>query len=160
MKAELKYEYGKPVDRDCESVSKLVFLSKASHGYESDFMENCREELLVTPLSLLNGPSRMVWINDRNRPVGFTQIVVKSAESCELEALFIHPKFQGKGLGQNMFNWAIGQARNLGYSHLIINSDPGAERFYKAAGAIRTGEKPSGSIPGRFLPQLSYGLKS
>lgn len=160
MKTNPTLHYDTPVDIDCDALSQLVFNSKASHGYSNDFMENCRHELIVTPLSLLNGPSRLSWINDRYEPVGFAQVVAKNTERCELEALFIDPKFQGQGLGQILFNWAISEARVLGYSHLIINSDPGAERFYLAAGAIRTGEIPSGSIPGRFLPQLSYDLKS
>jgi hypothetical protein len=33
-----------------------------------------------------------------------------------------------------------------------IDADPNAEAFYLAMGAVRIGQTPSGSIPGRVLP--------
>jgi hypothetical protein len=35
---------------------------------------------------------------------------------------------------------------------LTIQSDPNAERFYRAAGGVFTGTRESGSIRGRYLP--------
>lgn len=35
---------------------------------------------------------------------------------------------------------------------MIIQDDPNAEAFYLAAGGVRTGDRESDSIPGRFLP--------
>lgn len=159
MKYNTIVNLDEPIDTDCDLLSELVFRSKASHGYSQAFMEKCRNELLVTPTSLRNGPSNLAWINDRLRPVGFTQVVAKTPQRCELEALFVDPEIQGKGVGQILFKWSIKQARALGYKDMIINSDPGAERFYLAAGAVRIGDIPSGSISGRFLPQLSYDLQ-
>ena len=154
----LKFET--PNAADCCALSQLVFSSKASHGYDSEFMEACREELIVTPLTLQNGPSCLAWLKDREKPQGFTQIAQNKDGDCELEALFVAPDHQGHGLGQQLFSWATGQARTLGYADLLINSDPGAKRFYLAAGARLIGTAASGSIAGRFLPQLSYALNN
>ncbi len=41
---------------------------------------------------------------------------------------------------------------------MVIAADPGAEPFYGAMGAVRAGEIPSVSIPGRNLPRLVYRL--
>ena len=160
MKENVIIILDEPINNDCGLLTKLVFRSKASHGYSHAFMEKCRDEIRVTPITLSNGPSQLAWINDRSQPVGFVQAVAKTPERCELEALFVDPETQGKGIGQRLFKWAIAQALNLGFADLIINSDPGAERFYLAAGAVRTGDIPSGSIPGRTLPQLTYNLRA
>lgn len=50
-------------------------------------------------------------------------------------------------------------ARALGLSSLLIDADPNAEGFYLRMGAERVGEVPSGSISGRMLPLLRYGLR-
>lgn len=147
------------IGADFTALSKLVIKSKASNSYSSEFMEKCRGELLVTPRSLKNGPSRLAWHTNRNEPVGFVQVVAKNSNRCELEALFLDPSFQGQGVGHVLFKWAISQVLHLNYSSIIINSDPGAERFYLSSGAVRVGETPSGSIPGRLLPQLVYYLE-
>lgn len=47
----------------------------------------------------------------------------------------------------------------LGATKLIIQGDPNAERFYLAAGAVLTGTRESGSIPGRYLPTFAINLR-
>ena len=53
---------------------------------------------------------------------------------------------------------AIATARASGARTLRIEADPYAEPFYQAMGAMRIGETPSGSIPGRMLPLLHLTL--
>ncbi|WP_433540444.1 hypothetical protein ACQP10_34775 [Streptosporangium sandarakinum] len=56
--------------------------------------------------------------------------------------------------GRRLFEHAVTAARGLGFARLAIEADPNAEPFYLARGAVRTGEVPSGSVPGRLLPLL------
>lgn len=150
--------FSRPDISDCDTLSALVFNSKASHGYDQAFMEACRDEISVTPDTLKKGPSQLAWFDVRSEPLGFIQIVQTMPLACELEALFITPKAQGLGIGRSLFEWGTETASQLGYKEMFINSDPGAEQFYKRSGAIRVGEIPSGSIAGRLLPRLSYIL--
>ena len=41
-----------------------------------------------------------------------------------------------------------------------IESDPNAEQFYRAMGALRTGTVESGAIPGRELPLMELNMGS
>ncbi|EBV1760669.1 N-acetyltransferase, partial [Salmonella enterica subsp. enterica serovar Newport] len=41
---------------------------------------------------------------------------------------------------------------------LLVDADPNAEAFYIRQGAIRIGETPSESLPGRVLPLLLISL--
>ena len=50
------------------------------------------------------------------------------------------------------------EARGLGAECLIVQGDPNAESFYRAAGGICTGQSESGSVPGRFLPLFRIDL--
>jgi len=43
---------------------------------------------------------------------------------------------------------------------MVIQGDPHATRFYVAAGGVRSGTRPSGSIAGRTLPLFVIALAS
>jgi hypothetical protein len=49
---------------------------------------------------------------------------------------------------------AKNHAAALGGRVIIVQSDPNAEKFYRAAGGILTGTQESKSIQGRLLPTL------
>ena len=42
---------------------------------------------------------------------------------------------------------------------MTFESDPNAEAFYLAMGAVRTGSVESTITPGRFLPLMRFSLK-
>lgn len=155
----MDYKLQIPAVSDCAALTELVFKSKASHGYSDRFMEACRDELEVTSHTLSKGPAILAIDVRAGHYLGFAQVVKISSKICELEALFIAPKSQGLGIGRALFEWAAKAAISLDVQKMHINSDPGAEEFYRNLGAKRTGSTPSGSIPGRILPQLTFVLK-
>jgi len=75
-----------------------------------------------------------------------------------LDFLYVDPRFIGQGHGKTLWKHAVGHARDMGYQHFTIDCDPHAEPFYLRMGAERLGEVPSGSIPGRMLPQFKYEI--
>lgn len=76
----------------------------------------------------------------------------------ELGMLFVDPDAIGQGVGSGLFKHIAATATQLGFHRLTIASDPFAEPFYLAQGAVRIGAVPSGSIPGRSLPLLAVAL--
>ena len=79
-----------------------------------------------------------------------------------LTDLWLEPEFQGRGFGRRLWDHALSTARALGYRSLEIESDPNAEGFYRAIGAMRVGERESLVArtvePGRLLPLLRVEL--
>ena len=73
---------------------------------------------------------------------------------AELDACFVEPSAIGSGVGRALWEKAEALARAGGAVEIGLDSDPFAEGFYKAMGAVRVGEAPSGSIPGRVLPRM------
>jgi GNAT superfamily N-acetyltransferase len=76
----------------------------------------------------------------------------------ELTFLFIEPRFIGQGVGRALLLHSLEAAAKRGAERVRVVSDPSAEAFYLAMGAVRDGEEPSGSIPGRSLPTLVFAL--
>lgn len=141
---------------ECDSLTALCRRSKAWHGYDAEFMAACEAELAVTPERLGRG-GHAVALDRNDLPVGFMQVLATPAE-CWLEALFVEPHAMGQGVGKALFARARQAAQALGAHALVIASDPGAEDFYLAMGAVRAGTQASGSIAGRALPRLVLPL--
>lgn len=91
--------------------------------------------------------------------IGFYTVKNMSDVVCELEALFVEPKYIGTGVGRSLIQHAISLVSESSAERLIIQGDPNATDFYLAAGAHQIGTRESGSIPGRFLPvfQVEFG---
>ena len=144
--------------RECAQLSELSFRSKAYWGYSLEFLEACREELSTTIYDLKN-PDRDYFIADSNGEVlGYYAIERLSDSEYELEHLFVKPEYIGQGVGRALIEDAKSFLRSKGASSLLIQGDPNAVNFYKAAGGVQIGERESDSIPGRYLPEFMIYL--
>ena len=140
---------------DAGRLSDLAFASKANWGYDREFMERCRPELTFEPGQLAG--LRAHLLEDEGEILGFFA-VRGTPPAGELADLFVTPPAMGRGIGTALLEAARELAANTGFHTLHIHSDPFAEGFYLRNGAIRIGETPSGSIPGRLLPLLRLDL--
>ena len=81
------------------------------------------------------------------------------ASESELGYLFVEPEFIGQDYGRKLMAHAQQEVQHLGYSRIIIQGDPNAEQFYRAAGGSVVGTRKSTSIPDRELPLFRIDLK-
>ncbi|WP_051840257.1 GNAT family N-acetyltransferase [Streptomyces sp. NRRL F-5126] len=133
-------------------LSELALRSKGHWGYDSDFLERCREELRLRPAEIVRRRTAVAEV--RGRIAGFVT-VDGDPPGGELGMLFVDPPFIGRGVGGLLFRHALAVAATLGIRRLEFGADPNAEPFYLAMGAVRIGVCPSGSIPGRQLPLMA-----
>lgn len=148
---------------DAALLSDLAFRSKGYWGYDADFLEACRPELTFSPDYIEHQP--VFVLEAQNIIVGFYSLreidsaVDREIDSAvELHDLFIDPVAIGNGHGRALWQHAVKTASELGFSTLVIDSDPYAEPFYRAMGAVRVGDVPSTVIPGRGLPLMHFAL--
>lgn len=141
--------------RDDESalLSDLALRSKGHWGYDPDFLESCRAELALTPELLTEERAQVAELD--GQVAGFYTLAGRPPEG-QLGHMFVEPDQVGGGIGRALWEHALDTADTLGIRRILIEADPHAEDFYLAMGAIRVGEVPSGSIPGRELPLLAY----
>ncbi|RIK15552.1 MAG: GNAT family N-acetyltransferase [Acidobacteria bacterium] len=140
---------------EAPAITELALRSKGHWGYPPEFLEACREELTVTPARCAAGS--VVVAVDGDRVLGYHD-VEGSPPDGELAALFVAPDVIGTGLGAILLRHALEQSVRRGLRRLVLDADPGAEGFYARFGAVRVGEAPSGSIPGRVLPRMVFDL--
>jgi N-acetylglutamate synthase-like GNAT family acetyltransferase len=149
----IRQAFGNEVDE----LTSLAMKSKAYWGYDYSFLRSCVEELSVTKEHVNN--HTVYVVEKRKELIGFYVLQEIDTKSIEMTFLFVDPKHIRSGIGKVMFNHAATHARELGYSHVIIQSDPFAAVFYEKMGCKKIGTKPSGSISDRDLPLFRYQLK-
>ena len=140
---------------EAELLTELALHSKGYWNYDAAFLDACRDELTLAAPDVEKRRTTVAESDDR--VLGFTTLEGEPPGGV-LGMMFVAPEAIGRGLGRALFAHTAANARKLGFTELSIDSDPGAEPFYKAMGAERTGSAPSGSIPGRTLPQLTLTL--
>lgn len=151
----------RPADsRDATKLSDLAMRSKAYWGYSDKFMEACRSELTVDSHKMSEEDVEFIVAEQHGSVVGYYSLRKISPAVYELDALYVDAEHIDRGFGRKLLEHAIQGVRNIGVEELLIQSDPHATEFYTSAGAIRTGVRESGSIPGRYLPLLKLVIRS
>ena len=59
----------------------------------------------------------------------------------EVKRLYVRPNFRGKKIGEKLISRLIEEARAIGYSKILLDSDPymsSAHNLYKAMGFVET----------------------
>jgi GNAT superfamily N-acetyltransferase len=130
-------------------LTELARAAKAHWPYDAAFLEAVREELTIRPDDLAR---RLFVVAERDGEVLGFYGIGGTPPAGELTDMWLAPGAIGTGLGRVLWDHAMASA--AGYEYLDIDADPYAEGFYLRMGAERIGESPSGSIPGRMLPQL------
>jgi GNAT superfamily N-acetyltransferase len=146
-----------PTADELPRLSDLCFRSKTVWGYDQAFMEACRSELSFDPQDL---QLTSIGVADEDgRLSGVVQVKVIESQA-DLLKLFVEPGVIRRGTGRALFTWAADTSRRMGAHRMTIDADPGAAPFYRRMGARDAGQAPSGSIPGRMLPRLTFNLSS
>ncbi|MFE0805873.1 GNAT family N-acetyltransferase [Streptomyces sp. NPDC058794] len=141
---------------EAELLGELALRSKAHWGYDAGFLEACREELTVRADEVAR--RRALVADAGGRVLGFTTLEGEPPVGV-LGMMFVEPRVIGRGVGRRLFAHTVAAGRDLGFTRLTIDADPNAEPFYRAMGAVRVGQVPSGSVAGRVLPRLALTIE-
>lgn len=137
-------------------LTKLILLSKQSNGYDDAFMAACVDELSVSAEDIR---SDMIWVAVGQTLLGCVTLKPDTASKRgEISSFFVHPESKRQGVGKCLWQTVLHAARGADLTHLRLDADPAAVPFYEAIGFTVIGQKPSGSIPGRFLPLMELTL--
>ena len=145
-------------NHEAQCLSELAFRSKRYWGYDSEFMESCRDDLTYSSAQI-DSPAFDFRVYEENALViAFYALHHLPLGAAELEALFVDPPRIGCGIGRQLAEHAKKTATARSAKRIIIQSDPYAQSFYLALGARSIGSRESASIPGRYLPLFEFSL--
>jgi GNAT superfamily N-acetyltransferase len=143
---------------EASALSELCVRSKASWGYDGDFMSLVRLafEGMQEQVGIGN-----VWVatSADGKVVGMVALGPgERPDTLDLDKLFVEPRRIRTGVGRALLTHAFVEARRRGANRLTILADPYAAGFYERNGARLIGEAPSDAIPGRSLPLYEIRL--
>lgn len=143
---------------DLPAINAITLAAKAHWGYKQDQLDAWRDSLLTAEESIGRRPT-LVAIDDEV-PVGIVQ-VDPSTTPWELVSCWVAPGHMRRGIGSRLVRAIAAELERAGQQSMHIDSDPNAEPFYLALGAVRIGEVPA-PIPGmptRARPQLRLSTR-
>jgi GNAT superfamily N-acetyltransferase len=118
-------------------LSEITWRALAYWGYDAAFMTWAREAVRVQPEYLHPGSA---FVLDEAAGVAGFYILRHEAPEIDLHYLMVEPHLIGTGRGKRLWLHAAATARERGATVLTITSDPNAERFYQAMGAVTVGQ--------------------
>jgi GNAT superfamily N-acetyltransferase len=103
-----------------------------------------RDALLANPgaihLPLSQLEEQRVRVAEREgQALGFTVVLPKGDEACELDGLFVEPQRWKRGIGRALMGDAFALGRAGGATVMNVMANPFAEGFYVKLGFVRTG---------------------
>ena len=143
---------------DAARLTAIAHAAKRHWGYPERWLERWREELTITPELLAEHPAFCAEAN--GTVLGFCVLALDGV-AASLDHFWILPEAMGRGLGRQLFGAATRHASEAGATHLLIESDPNAEGFYRHLGARPHGEVVY-ALDGqpRRLPVLRFDLSN
>lgn len=140
-----------------EELTVLVVRSKASWGYDDDFMARFAATSVTRELVREGRVCLVAAVGDRLVGVA---VIDDEGSHAWLEDMWVEPEHFGRGVGRALWDGALEVTRAWGRANLELESDPNAEGFYLAMGARRTGTRPSSVVVGRELPLMRYEVST
>ena len=120
-------------------------------GYDAAFMAGAREGVRVRPEYLDPGPG---FVLDEAAGVAGFSILRYEPPEIDLHYLMVEPHLIGTGRGMRLWLHAVATARERGATVLTVTSDPHAEWFYRAMGAVTVGLTGN---PPPHMPDWRFG---
>jgi GNAT superfamily N-acetyltransferase len=150
----MRIESSRPAD--AQALTAVAFAAKRRWGYPEGWIEAWSPVLTLTPEYIRANPTYSAV--EGREIVGFCALRLDGAEAI-LDHLWVAPAAAGRGVGRSLFRHCEGRAREAGALLLRVESDPHAEGFYHAMGAVTVGRVPA-TMDGeeRFLPLLEKRL--
>lgn len=133
---------------DIRELETLALDSKASWGYDPDYLEKCRDVFVLDSILNENRTSRLV---EDGLIQGF-YVIIHQDKKDVLDYLFVNRDCMGEGIGKILWDDMVSHMK---VDVLEIEADAHATGFYEKQGAKRVGNITS-SINQQPVPLLEY----
>lgn len=120
--------------------------------------QNFARELAALPGYYAPPRGRLLLAVIDGTPVGCVALRPHDTTTGEMKRLFVRPAHQGRGLGKQLVEAVITEARAIGYTTLLLDTLPGMQsaiRLYETLGFVRREPYFDSPVGGNVFMELS-----
>lgn len=95
------------------------------------------DELETLPGEYASPRGRLLLARDHDAVAGCVAMRPLTSEICEMKRLYVRPRFRAGGVGRQLAECVIAEARSAGYRRMYLDTLPtmeGAQRMYERLG--------------------------
>lgn len=133
-----------------------------SLGFDGSF-QGFAEEVAGLPGKYAPPTGRLALATIDDAPAGCVALRRVDELRCEAKRLYVRKEFRNRGLGRELLDWVIAEARAAGYRELVGDTMPSMSRalaMYEAIGFRRTEPYSTDPTPGAIYLSLTLGDKT
>src|ERR1044071_6005593 len=131
----VKHVFHATTDEDIEAARALFNEYAAGLGISLCF-QNFDHELSTLPGDYAPPDGRLLLAKIDDQIAGCIALRKLAPGICEMKRLFVRPRYRSTGLGRDLVNTILDEARKLGYTHMRLDPLPG--RMDKAIALYRS----------------------
>ena len=120
--------------------------------------QNFEKELANLPGEYVPPDGRLLLAYEGSQLAGCVALRRLDERACEMKRLFLREAFRGRGLGRQLIESIIREARNIGYQRLCLDTLPpkmnDAIALYRSYGFREIGSYYDNPVPGAIFMEL------
>ena len=125
------------VEADAIDIARALFREyQEALGVDLSF-QGFETEVATLPGEYAHPRGRLLLARDDGAVAGCIAMRPLTGETCEMKRLYVRPQYRAAGVGRQLVEHLIAEARSLGYRQMYLDTLPtmtGAQRLYESLG--------------------------